>query len=81
MVTLILFVLIFGVVVLNHAEHFLHSLRIEDNSRRFLANEDLSDFYLNRFFEGDSTLDKIHHTRISNLLGVELHEGFNKWAA
>lgn len=59
---------------------FLHSLRIEDNSRRFLANEDLSDFYLNRFFEGDSTLDKIHHTRISNLLGVELHEGFNKWA-
>ncbi|HCE47621.1 MAG TPA: hypothetical protein DEQ84_02965 [Prevotellaceae bacterium] len=59
---------------------FIHTLKIEDNTRKFIANEPLDDFYTNKYFEGDSTADVIKNTLVSNLLAIELHEGFNKWA-
>ena len=59
---------------------FIHTLKVEDNTRKFLANESLTDFYTNQYFEGDSTADVIKNTLVSNLLAIELHEGFNKWA-
>jgi hypothetical protein len=59
---------------------FIHTLKVNYNTRNFLANENLSGFYTNKYFQADSTLDKFSHTNVSNLLAVELHEGFNKWA-
>ena len=59
---------------------FIHTLKVEADVRRFLANEDLSDFYTNKYFECDSAEDKYEYISVSNQLAVELHEGFNKWA-
>ena len=59
---------------------FIHTLKVQSNSRLFLANQDLSSFYTNRYYAGDSTSDKINNTLVSNLFAIELHEGFNKWA-
>ena len=62
---------------------FIHTLRIDDNTRKFIANvannaEDpgyFADFYL----PGDSANDRTHHLSVENTLAFELHEGFNKW--
>lgn len=59
---------------------FIHTLKINYNTRNFLANEDLSGFYTNKYYQADSTLDKFSHTNVSNQIAIELHEGFNKWA-
>lgn len=59
---------------------FIHTLKIQNNTRDFIANKSLSDFYTEQYLEGDSTLDKITNVLVSNLFAVELHEGFNKWA-
>jgi len=58
----------------------IHTLKVETNSRQFIANQDLSSFYTNKYFKADSTNDKFSNTLVSNLVALELHEGFNKWA-
>lgn len=69
---------------------FIHTLRIDDNTRKFIANQSngignagyFSDFYLpyNRPEEyTDSAFERTHHLSIENTLAVELHEGMNKW--
>lgn len=62
---------------------FIHTLRIDDNTRKFISNElnnegnpgYFSDFYL----PGDSANDRAHHLSIENTVAFELREGFNKW--
>ncbi len=62
---------------------FIHTLRIDDNTRKFLSNERnntnnpgyFADFYL----PGDSANDRTHHISVENTLAIELREGFNKW--
>ena len=58
----------------------IHTIKVESNSRQFIANQDLSSFYTDKYFDADSTKDKISNTLVSNLIALELHEGFNKWA-
>ena len=58
----------------------VHTLTAAYNQRRFIANEDLSGFFTNDYLAGDSALDKIEHMEVSNLLALDLREGFNKWA-
>ena len=59
---------------------FIHTLKIETDKRRLLANEELSSFYTNKYFDCDSARDEYSYLSVSNKLAVELHEGFNKWA-
>lgn len=62
---------------------FIHTLRVDDNTRKFFSNETNSaespgyfyDFYL----PSDSANDRIHHLSVENTFALELHEGFNKW--
>lgn len=58
---------------------FIHTFRLHSNSREFSANEPLYDFYTDNWMPGDSALDKINHTLVSNYLAVELSEGLNKY--
>ncbi|MBQ8099630.1 MAG: putative porin [Bacteroidaceae bacterium] len=59
---------------------FIHTFRLQRNTRDFLANESLTDYYSHKYLAGDSANDHFSNTLVSNLLAVELHEGFNKWA-
>ncbi len=62
---------------------FIHTLKIDDNTRKFISNESnntetpgyFNDFYL----PGDSAFDRTHHLGVENTFAVELHEGMNKW--
>ncbi|MBR1712953.1 MAG: putative porin [Alloprevotella sp.] len=61
---------------------FFHTLRIDHNNRRFLSNAPaavrnayFTDFYL----PGDSANDFTRYAHIDNTIGIELHEGLNKW--
>lgn len=62
---------------------FIHTMRVNDNTRRFISNETNNEsapgFFGEFFLPGDSALDKTHHLGIENTFAVELHEGMNKW--
>lgn len=59
---------------------FIHTLKVQDNSRKFIANQSMDNFYTNKYFAGDSAQDNFRNLYVSNQLAVELQEGFNKWA-
>lgn len=62
---------------------FIHTLHIDDNTRRFISNEknnaDDPGYFAEFYLEGDSANDRMHHLGIENTFAIELHEGFNKW--
>ena len=60
--------------------NFIHTLKVQENERKFIANEPLDNFYANKYFAGDSANDVFRNLYVSNQLAIELHEGFNKWA-
>ncbi|MEG1579655.1 MAG: putative porin [Bacteroidaceae bacterium] len=59
---------------------FIHTMRIDQNSRTFLINADQKKYFTNSYYPADSTLDKTKNTLISNTFAIQMHEGFNKWA-
>lgn len=63
---------------------FIHTARIDHNNRRFLSNRRenavSSDYFNDFYLPGDSANDYTAALCVSNLLAVELREGFNKWA-
>lgn len=61
--------------------HFIHTLEVNSNQKNFISNTaSNNNFFTNNYFEGDLALDKNSHFQLSNMLAVELCEGFNKWA-
>ncbi len=62
---------------------FIHTLRIGDNTRRFVANQadnaTTPGYFLDFYAPGDSAYDYTHRTSVENTLAIELHEGFNRW--
>lgn len=59
---------------------FIHTLNLQTNNRRYLANAADSASYLNTFLNKQATEDKTKHLLVKNTLGISLLEGFNKWA-
>ncbi len=57
----------------------IHSLKVGLNSRKFIANQSLTDFYTFDYFGNDSVCDKINNVAISNYLALELSEGLNRY--
>ena len=57
----------------------IHTLRIGANSRKFLANQSLANFYTNNYVDCDSVSEHFDNVLISNYLGLELSEGLNKY--
>lgn len=62
---------------------FVHTLRLDHNTRRFLSNlpasADAPVYFADYFLPGDSAADRTKNLRIENLLAFELREGFNSW--
>lgn len=62
---------------------FVHTLRLDHNTRRFLSNmrasADAPVYFADYFLPGDSAADRTQNLRIENLLAFELREGFNSW--
>lgn len=62
---------------------FVHTLRIDDNTRKFISNElnneNRPGYFTDFFLPGDSALDRTHHLSVENTIAFELREGFNKW--
>lgn len=62
---------------------FIHTLRVDDNTRKFISNEtntaEEPGYFSVFFLPSDSASDRIHHLSIENTFSLELHEGFNKW--
>ena len=61
---------------------FIHTLRLDQNMRRYVQNAYPDNYYTNEYYSStaDSTNDKTRYLSVGNLVGVELHEGFNRWA-
>lgn len=57
----------------------IHTLRIGANSRKFLSNQSLANFYTNNYLDCDSVSEHFDNVLISNYLGFELSEGLNKY--
>lgn len=58
---------------------FVHTMRIDHNNRRFVANGLLDDYYANYYLPGDSANDLTKNLYVANTLAFELQEGFNNW--
>ena len=58
---------------------FIHTLKLGFNTKKFLANESLTNYYTNSYLPGDSIEEDTKNTAISNYLAVELSEGLNKY--
>lgn len=62
---------------------FIHTLRVSDNTRRFVSNQSdnasAQGYFLDFYAPGDSAYDFTHRTSVENTFAIELHEGFNRW--
>lgn len=60
---------------------FIYSLNFHNASHIFKNknNTEADNFWRNRYLREDGTYDKTHHWDLSNSLGIEMIEGFNKW--
>ncbi|MCM1152288.1 MAG: putative porin [Muribaculum sp.] len=61
---------------------FIYSFRYEDR-HRFFSNTDArqgQEFWTNHYFNADMTKEHNRYRSISNSFGIELIEGFRKWA-
>lgn len=59
---------------------FIHTLRIQSNEHTYIAYQTPENYYLNTFIPGDSTYVDQRFLSVKNTVGIELLEGFNKWA-
>lgn len=57
----------------------IHTFKLGSNSRKFLANQSLADYYTNNYLGKDSVNEHIDNVLISNYLALELSEGLNKY--
>ncbi len=57
----------------------IHTLKIGSNSRKFLANQSLADYYTYNYLNRDSVSEHIDNVLVSNYLALELSEGLNKY--
>lgn len=62
---------------------FVHTLRLDQNNRRFLsniaANESAPYFFDEYYLPGDSANDYTKNIYVENTLAFEVHEGFSNW--
>ena len=58
---------------------FIHTAKLGFNTRKFLANENLGNYYADIYMPNDSIDEDTKNTLISNYLAVELSEGLNKY--
>ena len=60
---------------------FIHTLHAEVSKRKYISYDTLqSDEYFNHNYFGKDSLDVINHVSIKNTFGIQLREGFNKYA-
>ncbi len=59
---------------------FIHTLKVENYKRKYIAYDTPSNYYANYYLDGDSTLDITKNVSIKNTFAIALQEGFNKWA-
>ena len=57
----------------------IHTLKLGANSRKFLANQSLRDYYTYNYLDNDSVSEHTDNVSISNYLALELSEGLNKY--
>ena len=57
-----------------------HRFSLESYRRRYLAYETPKHYHTYTYLPGDSTSDKHSMAEFRNLIGLSLHEGFNKYA-
>ncbi|MBP5629624.1 MAG: putative porin, partial [Bacteroidaceae bacterium] len=58
---------------------FVHTLKLGINTKKFLANEPLGNYYTNIYMPNDSVDEDTKNLLISNYFAVELSEGLNKY--
>ncbi|WP_300726296.1 putative porin [uncultured Bacteroides sp.] len=60
---------------------FLHTINLDINKRRYISKDEKEnkEYYLNQFLP-DVEKDIIDNFSVKNTIGIELREGFNKWA-
>ncbi len=62
----------------------IHTFQLDHSNRRFVSNlaesASASTYFSDFYLPGDSANDKTTYLHLSNLLALELREGFNRWA-
>lgn len=60
---------------------FIHTLRIQTSKRKYYNKAEVDSLYSNTYLNSKSiSLDSLQYLSVKNTLGIEMMEGFNKWA-
>ena len=60
---------------------FIHTVQYDTNKRKYYSyNVSQNEKYWENMYLGNDSIDKTRYISIKNTFGIELREGFNKWA-
>ena len=59
---------------------FIHTLQFDQNHHQFISRDDIDGYFADQFYTDDTDFDDTRYYAIKNSFGIQLKEGFNKWA-
>lgn len=59
---------------------FIHTLQFDQNHHQFIYRDNIENYFADHFYQDDNDRDQSKYFAIKNTFGIQLKEGFNKWA-
>ncbi len=59
---------------------FIHTLQFDQNHHQFISRDNIDGYFADQFYADDTDFDDTRYYAIKNTFGIQLKEGFNKWA-
>lgn len=59
---------------------FIHTLQVDQNHHQFISRDNIDGYFADNFYRDETDRDENRYFAIKNTFGIQLKEGFNKWA-
>lgn len=59
---------------------FIHTLQFDQNHHQFISRDNIDGYFADQFYADGKDKDETQYVAIKNTFGIQLKEGFNKWA-
>lgn len=59
---------------------FIHTLQFDHNHHQFISRDNITGYFADKFYNDGMDKDDTRYMALKNTFGIQLKEGFNKWA-
>lgn len=59
---------------------FIHTFQFDNNHHQFISRDNINGYFADQFYNDANDRDENRYYSIKNTFGIQLKEGFNKWA-